>query len=151
MTPSEPAAEPLADLLMRCTRTLRRRWSRLLEPWGLSPHQTRALRVLSTSEGPRLSELADALHVAPRSATEVVDHLAEKGLVRRDPDPADRRAIRLQLTEDGQQLLAEVNQARSAEMAEFFAPLSTTDRQDLSRILRHLLEATHSPRSGSLD
>lgn len=140
MTPSELAAEPLADLLMRCTRTLRRRWSRLLEPWELSPHQTRALRVLSRAEGPRLSELAETLHVAPRSATEVVDGLAAKGLVRREPDPSDRRAVRLQLTVTGEGVVAELAEARSAEMAEFFAPLSPTDRRELSRILRQLLD-----------
>lgn len=148
MTPSPDRgqdAEPLADLLMRCTRTLRRRWSRLLEPWELSPHQTRALRVLSRDGAPRLSELADALHVAPRSATEVVDGLAEKGLVHREPDPTDRRAIRLQLTEAGQGIVAELAEARSAEMAEFFAPLSATDRRELTRILRHLLDETAPP------
>lgn len=132
--------EPLADLLMRCTRTLRRRWSRLLAPWELSPHQTRALRVLSRAGGPRLSELAESLHVAPRSATEVVDGLAAKGLVRREPDPSDRRAVRLQLTVVGEGVVAELAEARSAEMAEFFAPLSQTDRGELSRILRQLLD-----------
>lgn len=134
------AAEPLADLLMRCARTMRRRWSRSLEPWGLSPHQTRALRVLSAAGSPRLSEFAEALHVAPRSATEVVDHLVQKGLVRRGPDPTDRRAIRLELTEAGAAVMAELAEARSAEMAEFFARLDESDRAELARILGRLLD-----------
>jgi DNA-binding MarR family transcriptional regulator len=40
----------------------------------------------------RLSELSEHLHIAPRSATEVVDALESRGLVRRRPDPDDRRA-----------------------------------------------------------
>ena len=41
--------------------------------------------------GIRSSELAALLHLAPRSATEVIDALESKGLVARSPDPTDRR------------------------------------------------------------
>ena len=40
----------------------------------------------------RPSVLAERLHIAARSATEVVDALEERGLVERGPDPDDRRA-----------------------------------------------------------
>ncbi|PZA19850.1 MarR family transcriptional regulator, partial [Modestobacter versicolor] len=46
---------------MRLARTLRRRFSAVLEPWELSPHQARALRVVCARDGVRLSELAEAL------------------------------------------------------------------------------------------
>ncbi|MDD0859754.1 MarR family transcriptional regulator [Arthrobacter alpinus] len=39
----------------------------------------------------RLKDLAERLRIAPRSATEVVDQLEAKGLVRREADPSDRR------------------------------------------------------------
>ena len=73
----------LGDLLMRVARTQRRRWREALAPWDLSPHQARALRVVSERDGVRLSDLAEALHIAPRSATEVADGLQERGLVER--------------------------------------------------------------------
>src|SRR4051812_14092395 len=91
----------LGDLLMRAARTLRRRFGEVLTPWELSPHQARALRVVSSRDGVRLSELAEALRIAPRSATEVADGLQERGLVERAPDPTDRRAVVLTATAAG--------------------------------------------------
>src|SRR4030095_12810010 len=81
----------LSDLLARVARTQRRRWRDVLAPWDLSPHQARALRVVTERDGVRLTDLAEALHIAPRSATEVADGLQERGLVERTPDPGDRR------------------------------------------------------------
>src|ERR687893_3262501 len=84
-------AEALGELLMRAARGQRRRWREALAPWDLSPHHARALRVVTDRTGTRLSDLAEALHIAPRSATEVADALQARGLVERTPDPTDRR------------------------------------------------------------
>ena len=130
----------LGDLLMRAARTLRRRFGAVLTPWELSPHQARALRVVSSRDGVRLSALAEALRIAPRSATEVADGLQERGLVQRETDPADRRAVVLRLTDAGRRVQREVDDARAADAAELFGRLSAADRADLARILRSLTD-----------
>ncbi|MCZ2822830.1 MULTISPECIES: MarR family winged helix-turn-helix transcriptional regulator [unclassified Modestobacter] len=130
----------LGDLLMRVARTLRRRFIATLAPWDLSPHQARALRVVCSRDGVRLSELAEALRIAPRSATEVADGLQERGLVERAADPADRRAVRLTPTEAGRRVQREVDDARAADSHELFARLSAADRAELERILRQLTD-----------
>jgi len=130
----------LGDLLMRSARTLRRRFGAVLAPWELSPHQARALRVVGSRDGVRLSELAEALRIAPRSATEVADGLQERGLVQRMTDPADRRAVVLRPTEAGRRVQREVDDARAADAAELFGRLSAADRADLARILRSLTD-----------
>jgi DNA-binding MarR family transcriptional regulator len=130
----------LGDLLMRAARTLRRRFGAVLAPWDLSPHQARALRVVGSGDGVRLSELAEALRIAPRSATEVADGLQERGLVERAADPTDRRAVVLTVTEAGRQVQREVDAARAADSAELFARLSAADRAELARILRVLTD-----------
>ena len=130
----------LGDLLMRAARTLRRRFGAVLAPWDLSPHQARALRVVGSGDGVRLSELAEALRIAPRSATEVADGLQERGLVARAPDPTDRRAVVLTATEAGRQVQHEVDDARAADAQELFGRLSATDRAELARILRALTD-----------
>lgn len=130
----------LGDLLMRVARAQRHRWRESLEPWHLSPSHSRALHVVGQREGVRLSDLAEALRIAARSATEVVDGLAERGLVERRPDPADRRAVQVALTPAGRALLVEVDAARAAALQELFARLSTDDRAELSRLLRALLD-----------
>ncbi|MCZ2810743.1 MULTISPECIES: MarR family winged helix-turn-helix transcriptional regulator [unclassified Modestobacter] len=130
----------LGDLLMRVARTLRRRFIAALAPWDLSPHQARALRVVCARDGVRLSELAEALRIAPRSATEVADGLEERGLVERATDPGDRRAVRLTPTETGRRVQREVDDARAADSQELFARLSAADRAELERILRQLTD-----------
>ena len=130
----------LGDLVMRVARTQRRRWRDALAPWDLSPHQARALRVVCERDGVRLSDLADALHIAPRSATEVADGLQERGLVERTPDPGDRRAVILRATDEGRRVRAEVGRARAADSAELFARLGPDDRAALGRILRTLTD-----------
>jgi DNA-binding MarR family transcriptional regulator len=86
----------------------------------------------------RLSELSDHLHIAARSTTEVVDALQERGLVERRPDPHDRRATLVALTEEGTRVGKAIRSARDAEAKNFFSVLSETDRTHLARILRKL-------------
>jgi DNA-binding MarR family transcriptional regulator len=130
----------LGDLLMRVARTQRRRWREALAPWDLSPHQARALRVVCEGDGVRLSDLAEALRIAPRSATEVADGLQDRGLVERVADPADRRAVLLRPTEQGRTTQREVAEARVADSAELFDRLPAADRAELERILRALTD-----------
>jgi DNA-binding MarR family transcriptional regulator len=130
----------LGDLLMRVARTQRRRWREALAPWDLSPHQARALRVVCETGGVRLSDLAEALRIAPRSATEVADGLQERGLVERAADPADRRAVLLRPTDAGRRTQREVADARAADSTELFDRLTAADRAALERILRALAD-----------
>ncbi|MGY1640215.1 MarR family winged helix-turn-helix transcriptional regulator [Geodermatophilus sp. SYSU D00703] len=131
-------AEVLGELLLRVARAQRHRWSDALAPWDLSPHQARALRVVCTREGTRLSDLAEALHIAPRSATEVADALEARGLVTRSPDPTDRRAVVLTPTDAGRRVQGEVAAARAADTRDLFTRLDPADRAALARILRSL-------------
>jgi DNA-binding MarR family transcriptional regulator len=94
--------------------------------------------VLDHHGGVRSSELAQHLHIAPRSATEVIDALEGKGLVERSPDPHDRRATLVSLTARGTRLTEEVRRARGLESERLFDRLSARDRADLARILRRL-------------
>ena len=123
---------------MSRARALRRRWSGSLAPWDLSPHQARALRVVASHEPARMGEVAAHLRIAPRSATEVLDGLAARDLVRREPDPDDRRAIRVLLTPQGRSVLTEVTAARDGEAAAYLASLDPREQAHLARLLRRL-------------
>jgi DNA-binding MarR family transcriptional regulator len=130
----------LSDLMMRFARLQRRRWRDVLAPWDLSPHQARALRVVCERDAVRLTDLAETLHIAPRSATEVADGLQERGLVERAPDPGDRRAVLLRPTAEGRRIRAEVDDARAADSAELFGRLSDGEQRTLARLLRALTD-----------
>lgn len=148
----------LGELMHAAFRQLRRRWSEQLAPLDLTPHQSRALFAVEQGgcshpapcghshhggpgergddgAGVRLKDLAARLRIAPRSATEVVDQLADKGLVERTPDPSDRRVTRIVLTEAGVELRRQVTQVRRREAGDFFAVLGSEDQAELARLL----------------
>lgn len=128
-----------SDLVMQVARTLRRRWAAAYAPLGLTPHQARALRVTGEHDGLRLSGIADALRISPRSATEVVDALEKAELVTRKPDPTDRRAVLVAVTALGERTLGALAAARTAEADEFFARLTVAERTALRDILGKLV------------
>jgi DNA-binding MarR family transcriptional regulator len=126
----------LADLLQRLMRRLRHAQAEQLAPLGLTPAQERALRVITRSEEPaRMAEIADRLGIVPRSLTTVVDSLEAAGLVRREIDPRNRRAILLHLTERGTAVRDDLRQARRRAAEDLFAPLSAEDRKALGDLL----------------
>ena len=135
--PEQP--ESLSDAFRAVSRRLRVQTQAALAPWEITPAQARALGVLTRHGAVRLGALSEHLHIAPRSATEVVDGLEQRGLVERRPDPSDRRATLVALTSRGGEVADGVRAARAAEAEEFFAGLDATDRAELTRILAALL------------
>lgn len=133
---SDPASdETLAEAFWSVARQLRETSAKTLAPWDINPSQLRALRVLTRRGTIRLSTLSEHLHIAPRSTTEVVDALESRGLVRRSPDPDDRRATLVEVTE---QALGVLEAVRGAEAGRVFGRLSRGDRVHLASILRQL-------------
>ena len=130
--------ETLSDAFWAVARRLREASHESLAPWDITPAQLRALRVLARHGPMRLSELSDHLRIAARSTTEVVDAIESRGLVWRRPDPGDRRATLVELTEHGESVLDAIRAARGSETERQFGRLSQTDQAHLARILRKL-------------
>jgi DNA-binding MarR family transcriptional regulator len=133
----EPAS--VSDLFWAVARQLRHASRETLAPWDVTPSQLRALGTLMRHGAARPGALAKHLGIAPRSATEVVDALQGRGLVRRETDPDDRRATLVVVTDAGRELAAAVRKARVAEADRAFAGLPDADRAELERLLRCLL------------
>ena len=136
--PAASADESLSEAFRSVARRLRETSHEALAPWDITPSAFRALRVLGGDGDMRLSELSAHLRIAPRSVTEVVDTLEARGLAERRPDPADRRATLVGLTEHGSYVLDAIRAARGTETERVFGRLSATDRAHLARILRKL-------------
>ncbi|MFB7327424.1 MarR family winged helix-turn-helix transcriptional regulator [Streptomyces sp. NPDC056190] len=132
----------LAEQLLRLTRRVHRIQKRHLELHALdiTPAQSRLLRTLAHfGEPPRMADLAESLEVVPRAVTTLVDGLEASGKVRRVPDPANRRVIRIELTDDGRKALGELRRARRAAAEEILAPLTGEQRETLGGLLDTLV------------
>lgn len=133
--------EDLGEQLLRVARGLRRAWMVDLSDHDLSPHEMRALRVAAERDAaPRLRDLAEALRIAPRSVTDVVDALEAKGYVTRQPDPTDRRASVVVVTEAGRAVRTAVHEARRRNVGDQLGALDAGQRAALADALTALEE-----------
>ena len=83
--------------------------------------------------------LARRLMLSPAGVTDRLNRLEAAGLVRRDPDPGDRRSLLVTLTTTGRERVDEAVDAHLANEAAMLAALSERDRASLDRILRRLV------------
>jgi DNA-binding MarR family transcriptional regulator len=134
----QDSGEPLSEIFWSVARQLRGASQETLAPWDITPAHLRALRTLGHHGAMRLSDLSGRLHIAPRSATEVVDALESRGLVGRRPDPGDRRATLVEMTEHGAEVMNAIRAARGNDAERAFGRLSPADRAELARILGQL-------------
>ncbi len=95
-------------LLSDSSRMLRRIFNERIASLGLTQAQWRALVHLSRNEGLNQVSLADLLDVQPITVARLIDKLVAAGLVERRPDPKDRRAQRLFVTEQAAPLLEQI-------------------------------------------
>jgi DNA-binding MarR family transcriptional regulator len=79
--------------------------------------------------------------VDPRNAVPLIDSLAERGLLAREVDPADRRRRVLRLTARGQKLAADLASIGVEIEDDFFSPLTVAEQQSLRQMLLSLLRA----------
>jgi DNA-binding MarR family transcriptional regulator len=111
----------------------------------LTQPQFRMLVVLDSRGGMSLSRLAEHLAVNPSTAMRMADRLAAIGMVTRRESEADRRSIRLALTEAGRRTVADVTTRRRAEIAGIVAAIPAGQRADLVRALHTFSVAGGEP------
>ena len=111
---------------------------RRLYDLGVSASQARVLMVLHYAGSPvKPSLVATLLFQETQSITGIIRRVDERGWVRRLPDPNDRRAIGLELSEEGRKLAGEIVQVAADLYKELFAAaLTAADRRQVEDGLR---------------
>jgi DNA-binding MarR family transcriptional regulator len=133
------AAVSLGEALTRLMRAVTRAKD-LLQQEGDRPEVASfALLVALVDAGTmRASDLADAVMSDRSTVSRQVAHLVELGYVERSPDPTDRRAFRLALTESGARGLDARLRARDAHLARLTHDWTEEDRCSLARLVDRL-------------
>jgi len=104
---------------------------------GLSLARYGVLNELVRAESPlALSELAARLSCVRSNMTQLVDRLEADGLVRREPDPDDRRSTRVVITPDGLARQGEGAERLRQVEASFDATIPEAERDVLLRVLK---------------
>jgi DNA-binding MarR family transcriptional regulator len=97
----------------------------------LSDIQLAALAALERHDSMTPGELAEHEKVQPPSMTRVIAVLEERGLVRREPHPTDRRQVILTVTAGGRELVEQVRVRREAWLAQRLQDLAPDEREIL--------------------
>jgi DNA-binding MarR family transcriptional regulator len=118
---------------------------------GVPPAQLRVLTIVASSRHTNMSRLAEALGVVPSSASRLCDRLEATGLLRRVPDPRDRREVRLLLTAAARHMLDELRDRRRAALATVLDRMTPAARQDLVHALAAFEDAAESLAVGRAD
>jgi DNA-binding MarR family transcriptional regulator len=135
------ATDPVAigDELMTTMAAMRRQVRRELRPQGIGPQlrgaQIELLRVAQDRPGIGVAAAARELHLAPNSVSTLVNQLTDLGMLIREIDPGDRRAIRLYPAEQATKRLAEWRTARAELVGAGISSLSHADRAAIAAAL----------------
>jgi MarR family transcriptional regulator for hemolysin len=105
---------------------------------GLTRAQCRVLGYLARNEGINQTGLADLLEIKPMTLVRQIDRMEEDGWIARLPDPADRRAYRLVLTEKARPILASILALSNEVRAEAFVGLGEKEGRMLVELLRRV-------------
>lgn len=106
--------------------------------YGITPQQGQLLCVLMPQPY-GMSELGEMLGLAKSSLTGLVDRTVQRGLVRREADPRDGRAVRVGLTEEGVRLAHEFYEATCRRIDELPSGLSGAERDRLATLLARVV------------
>jgi DNA-binding MarR family transcriptional regulator len=129
------SAEAVADRLHSAAIHLLRRLRRQDDAGGLSAPRLSALSVVVAVGPIAVGELAAAEQVRVPTISRLVDALEEDGLVRRVPDPGDRRIVRVEATAAGRALLHAGRRRRIAALAKDIGGLSAKERKALIGVI----------------
>jgi DNA-binding MarR family transcriptional regulator len=129
-------------LIFRLARAFAGRLGRDLTGSGLRWPEFAVLHHLDALGAIAQRDLALALRIRPSNLVALLDQLEDRGLIRRLPDPADRRRHRVELTGGGRRMLKRAREATARAENDLLRPLSVAERRQLRALLVRLTAHT---------
>jgi DNA-binding MarR family transcriptional regulator len=136
------AVEGIVDRINGLNRRFHRTLELTLADHGLTVEEWTVMNKLHQA-GPSFSlspgQLARRLELTSGAMTARLDRLEEAGLVRRRPDPEDRRGLKIELTDAGRRKYQEAIGAQAEKEAFVAAALTDQEKDELNALLRRLM------------
>lgn len=143
MMPQSPDPESFGFMVADLSRLIRAEMDRRIAATGLglTPGEGRTLAHAARAGEVRQIDLADRMGVEPMTLSAYLDRLEGRGLVKRSPDPTDRRAKLVRLTPAAAAVLEKVRQAGTAMRADISRDMDPMLWEQLNAGLRQAREA----------
>ena len=135
----------IGALIADLSRLVRRTFNRNLRDSELTQSQWQAIAYLRRWEGINQAALAELMDIQPITLARLIDRMAAAGWVERRPDPHDRRAVQLFLTEKAQPILTNMRAAGTLFQEQALAGISAAERQQLFDLLGRIKKNLSSP------
>ena len=126
--------------LVKAAQTGSRFWGRKVAPLNLTTTQAMVLRFLFDKDEVTSSELGSRTELDSATLTGILDRLESAGIAERNPNPSDRRAIHIHLTDKGKEVGKEVSRLMGLANAEFLRSINPQEEKELKHILNKLRE-----------
>jgi len=139
---NDPKAIDIIHILIRATHSIQRDFKAQIPlhmPFQVSGPRLRLLSTVSEAGKIRMNELAAKLGIQARTVTDLVDVLEKDNLIVRTPDPTDRRATLIQLTELAQTNLNEALAKQDEIAVELLQNLTPEQQSQLLELLLVLI------------
>jgi MarR family transcriptional regulator, organic hydroperoxide resistance regulator len=138
MMANPPDGAPTTSRVVTIAKLLARNFGERFASLPLHVGQDRLLLELYERDGLSQTELIGRLGVEPPTVTGTVQRLERDGLLRREPDPANRRVSRVYLTDAGRALEQPIKDAWIEIERQLIAELSPEERVRLLELLARL-------------
>ena len=140
-TDTSELAKDLGRFLKGVLMTNNREFFVALQEAGISFTQLKCIGVLQQAGGPMsLSALADELALSPAAISRAVDGLVQRGALKREEDPEDRRSKIVSLAPRGRAVYERVMAVRLAGLKNFIEELEPQERDALGSALHPIIE-----------
>jgi len=133
--------EGIVERIQGLDKRFRRTMDETLEEHDLTSGEWRVLGILRRAEGHASTpgELSAQLELSSGAMTNRLDQLEQGGLIRRLPMPGDRRGVRIELTDAGDQAWIESTSTQAVKEALVAGALTRDERRQLNTLLRKLM------------
>lgn len=132
------------DAIIYAAHRVRTAADAALREHGLSLSGLKLLKALGDGDC-SMREISQALHVSPRTITDMIDGLEARGLVARRPHPSDRRVTLLHLTDAGAGELARASTTSERVAAAAIGALDQDEQHTLRSLLERICVAEAEP------
>lgn len=138
--PAVQARHSIIRLIHRVRIELIDALDRELAPFDISAQQLIVLSSVANSEADSAAALCKSISYDPGAMTRMIDRLEQKGLIRRVPNPDDRRATNLEITVAGKALYPQLIDAKTRVQEQFLRGFGKDEIRTLETLLNRMLD-----------
>jgi DNA-binding MarR family transcriptional regulator len=143
----DPEVEGLVDRIGGLSRRFKRALDETLAEFGIDTAEWRLLGLLARQQTPGSGEpfrsspgkLARMMELSSGAMTNRLDRLEQAGLLKRLPDPSDRRGVLVEITDAGRRLYEDCVGAQAKKEELVAAALTDAEKRQLNALLRRLM------------